>query len=240
MEPESNKTIYSPQTVNVGEMFNNIAPKYDFLNHFLSAGIDRRWRKKTIASLKKYNPKTILDVATGTADLAIQSLTLNPENIIGIDIAEKMLDAGRVKIKKINTENRIQLIAASAEDIPFPDQSFDAVTVAFGVRNFVNLSKGLSEMHRVLKPGGVAAILEFSMPEKFPVKQGYRFYFKFFLPLIGRMVSKSASAYTYLPETIYTFPQGEKFSEIMTNVGFTKVTFRKFTFGIATLYVAEK
>lgn len=236
----SNHPKYSPYTVNVSDMFNNIAPKYDFLNHFLSAGIDRQWRKKTIDSLKKYHPKSILDVATGTADLAIQSLTLIPDNVIGIDIAEKMLEIGREKIKIINAENCISLVSASSEDIPFNDECFDAVTVAFGVRNFVNLEKGLSGMNRVLKTGGVAVILEFSMPEKFPIKQFYRFYFKSLLPLIGRIVSKSASAYTYLPETIYTFPQGEKFCEMLRKCGFSKVQFKRFTFGIATLYIAEK
>lgn len=240
MKPSSDNIKYSPQTVDVGKMFNNIAPRYDFLNHFLSAGIDRSWRRKTISSLEKYNPRNILDVATGTADLAIQSLKLRPKSIIGIDISEKMLEIGREKIKKIHAENLVNLTLASSEDIPFPGQSFDAVTVAFGVRNFANLNKGLSEMHRVLKPGGVAAILEFSMPEQFPAKQCYRFYFKYFLPLIGKLVSKDASAYTYLPETIYTFPQGKKFSEILTNIGFSKVTSRKFTLGIATLYLAEK
>lgn len=217
-------------------MFNNIAPSYDFLNHFLSAGIDRRWRRTLIKNLSRQPHDHILDVATGTGDLAIGAARLKPKHIAGIDIADEMLAIGREKIKRKRLQTIITLEHGDAEHIPFGDQSFDAAMVAFGVRNFENLDTGLAEMYRVLKPGGVAYILEFSIPEIFPVKQIYRLYFRHILPLMGRLVSKNPSAYTYLPETVYLFPQGDAFKRIMQNAGFTGISAKKLSFGIATLY----
>ena len=205
-----NKTkVYSPKEVDVKKMFNDIAPHYDFLNHFLSAGIDKRWRKKAIKLLSSYNPKQILDIATGTGDLAVDASV-------------------------------IQFQQAASENLPFIDSSFDAVTVAFGVRNFKDLEKGLNEISRVLKKDGVAIILEFSIPVSFPMKQLYLFYFRNILPLIGRIVSKSKAAYTYLPETVMKFPQGEVFTALLEKNGFRKTEFVKLSGGICTIYIAEK
>jgi demethylmenaquinone methyltransferase/2-methoxy-6-polyprenyl-1,4-benzoquinol methylase len=225
----------------VAEMFDNIAHKYDFLNHFLSLNIDKSWRKKSINLLQNRRPKKILDVATGTGDLALESYKrLDPELIIGIDISKGMLEKGKDKISKAGLEDRIQLEEGDSENITFPDQSFDAVTVAFGVRNFENLQKGLKEMYRVLKPDGEAVILEFSRPEKFPVKQLYRFYFKRILPAIGKLFSKDMSAYSYLPESVDAFPYGERFAQLLNESGFRQVHTRQFTFGIAMVYHAKK
>ncbi len=240
MPTKKEKGNLGPQNTDVKQMFNDIAPKYDFLNHFLSAGIDKSWRRKTVAAIKPYKPKIILDVATGTGDLAIQLLALNPETITGIDISTQMMAHAKEKVKAINEEKRIRFIEASAENIPFENNIFDAVTVAFGVRNFADLNKGLSELYRIIQPSGIAAILEFSMPQKFPLKQFFTLYFKLFLPLIGKIVSKSASAYKYLPQTISTFPQGEAFAETLLLSGFQKVSYKRLSFGIATLYLAEK
>ena len=231
---------YNPQEVDVRQMFNDIAPKYDFLNHFLSAGIDKRWRKKTIALLKPFQPKHILDIATGTGDLAIEALSLNPEHIIGTDISEGMLKLAKNKIEQKKISDKISLQLAASENLPFTDSSFDAVTVAFGVRNFNNLDKGLSEIFRVLKNGGVAAILEFSVPSSFPMKQLYLFYFKKALPFIGKFVSKNNMAYTYLPETVLSFPQGKDFVKHLENTGFLKNNFKKLNAGICSIYIAEK
>ena len=233
-------TAYNPQEVDVRQMFNDIAPKYDFLNHFLSAGIDKRWRKKTIALLKPFQPKHILDIATGTGDLAIEALSLNPEHITGCDISEGMLNLAKNKIDKNNLSDKISLQIAASENLPFADSSFDAVTVAFGVRNFNNLDKGLSEIFRVLKNGGVAAILEFSVPSSFPMKQFYLFYFKKALPFIGKIVSKNSMAYTYLPETVLLFPQGKDFVKHLEKAGFSKNNLKKLTAGICSIYIAEK
>lgn len=224
----------------VRNMFNNIAGNYDFLNHFLSAGIDRRWRKKVIQVLRKAQSKRILDVATGTADLAIAESKLSTEKIIGIDIADQMLEIGRKKIAKKNLTQRISLETGDSEALRFEEASFDAVTVAFGVRNFENLDKGLSEMHRVLENKGIAAILEFSRPRKFPIKQLYSFYFKHILPTLGKIVSKHDSAYTYLPESVSTFPDGEDFLKHMQQAGFSQLQQKPLTFGIATLYTGKK
>ncbi|MDH5382258.1 MAG: bifunctional demethylmenaquinone methyltransferase/2-methoxy-6-polyprenyl-1,4-benzoquinol methylase UbiE, partial [Cyclobacteriaceae bacterium] len=180
----------------VAHMFDNISGKYDFLNHFLSLGIDIRWRKKAIKFLKNDHPKQILDVATGTGDFAIETLKLNPEKVVGVDISEGMLAVGREKIKKKGLENKIELLSGDSENLPFKDNTFDAVTVAFGVRNFENLELGLAEINRVLKPNGKLVVLEFSKPTKFPFKQLYNFYFKFILPKIGNTISKDRSAYT--------------------------------------------
>lgn len=221
-------------------MFNSIAHRYDFLNHFLSAGIDYSWRKKTIKYLSQYHPQQILDVATGTGDLAIEASKLNPKRIVGIDIANEMLELGKPKLKKKKLEGMISLELGDSENLHFRDGEFDAVMVAFGVRNFEDLEKGLSEMFRVIKPGGHVAILEFSKPRKFPVKQLYAFYFRFILPTLGRIISGDKAAYTYLPDSVGEFPDGEAFLDILKKVGFSKTADRKLTFGIASLYTGQK
>ncbi|MCT4636393.1 MAG: bifunctional demethylmenaquinone methyltransferase/2-methoxy-6-polyprenyl-1,4-benzoquinol methylase UbiE [Bacteroidales bacterium] len=224
----------------VEKMFDNISSKYDFLNHFLSFGIDKLWRRRTIKMLGRYKPETILDVATGTGDFAISALRINPKKITGIDISEGMLNVGRDKIKTKGLENVIELMQADSEDLPFNNEQFNAVTVAFGVRNFQNLEKGLGEMHRVLKPNGYVAILEFSKPKYFPVKQLYWFYSKQILPFLGRIISKDRSAYTYLPMSVEAFPSGKEFADVLTKVGFSNVKVVSLSFGISTIYIAEK
>ncbi|MBW7914396.1 MAG: bifunctional demethylmenaquinone methyltransferase/2-methoxy-6-polyprenyl-1,4-benzoquinol methylase UbiE [Taibaiella sp.] len=224
----------------VADMFNNIAGKYDFLNHFLSLGIDKGWRKKAIAEIAKVQPKTILDVATGTGDLAIAASKLNPEKIIGIDIAAQMLDVGRQKLKEKGLTELISMQVGDSEALPFADNSFDAITCAYGVRNFEHLEAGLKEMCRVLRPGGKLAILEFSHPKQFPVKQGYQFYFKYILPTLGKLVSKHSTAYSYLPESVMAFPEGQRFCGILAQCGFKEPKARPLTFGITTLYTADK
>ncbi|OQY03442.1 MAG: bifunctional demethylmenaquinone methyltransferase/2-methoxy-6-polyprenyl-1,4-benzoquinol methylase [Bacteroidetes bacterium 4572_117] len=224
----------------VAEMFNNIAKKYDFLNHFLSMGIDKLWRNKVISLLKKYQPKTILDIATGTGDLAITALKLNPDKIIGIDISIGMLKIGKDKIKKKGLENIIELLEGDSENIQFPNHSYDAAIVAFGVRNFENLQMGLSEIHRVLKPGSPFIVLEFSKPGKFPIKQVYNFYFTNILPFVGKLFSKDNSAYTYLPQSVNAFPEGNDFVEELKKTGFRTVKENRLSFGIASIYLAEK
>lgn len=224
----------------VAEMFDNISGNYDFLNHFLSLGIDIIWRKKAINLLKDSNPKIILDVATGTADFAIQSLSLKPDQVIGVDISEGMLEKGREKIHKKGLEKVIQLKSGDSEDLPFEDNYFDAVIVAFGVRNFENLELGLSNILRVLRPEGQLVVLEFSKPKKFPMKQLFSFYFKFILPVLGKIVSKDKSAYTYLPESVDAFPEGYNFNIILEKIGFKKVKNIPLTFGISSIYIGEK
>ncbi len=224
----------------VADMFNNIAGKYDFLNHFLSLGIDKAWRKKAIAEIAKVQPKTILDVATGTGDLAIAAAQLNPEKIIGIDIAAQMLGVGRQKLKEKGLDALITMQVGDSEALPFADNSFDAITCAYGVRNFEHLEAGLKEMCRVLRPGGKLAILEFSHPKKFPVKQGYQFYFKYILPTLGKLVSKHNTAYSYLPESVMAFPEGQRFCDILAQCGFKEPNARPLTFGITTLYTTTK
>lgn len=224
----------------VAKMFDNISHRYDFLNHFLSLGIDKIWRRKAISMLKPLNPKLILDVATGTGDFAIQALSLNPDRVYGIDISEGMLEMGRNKLKDRNLSSKIELLKGDSENIPFEENKFDAVTVAFGVRNFENLEKGLRDIFRVLKPGGKLIVLEFSRPKAFPMKQGYSFYFKTILPKIGRMVSSDKSAYTYLPESVEAFPDGADFLRILENVGFKQTQCKVLTFGISSIYSAAK
>ena len=238
----------------VEHMFNRIAFRYDLLNQLLSFGIHNVWRKRAIRLLKseipgphrngtfgRANPKSqILDVATGTGDFAIDALVLNPEKITGIDISEDMLAFGRKKIERKNLSSTIELLKADAEDLPFPDNHFDAATVGFGVRNFENLEKGLSEICRTLKKDGTLAVLEFSIPEKFPMKQLYNFYLKNICPLIGRMVSKDPVAYTYLFTSVSAFPYGEKFRHILLRCGFSKADAFPQTFGIVTIYIAKK
>jgi len=224
----------------VAEMFDNIAPKYDFLNHFLSFGIDKIWRRKAIRLLMKYSPSIILDVATGTGDFAIESLKTGAQKVIGVDISEEMLAVGRVKIKTLGVDHRIVLQKGDSEELEFSDNFFDAVTIAFGVRNFENLSKGIDELYRVLKPGAIVCILEFSKPRYFPVKQMYSFYSFFILPFLGRLFSKDKSAYRYLPESVEQFPDGEEFLKVLKQSGFTQTREYRQTFGVATIYTGIK
>ena len=224
----------------VARMFDNISGKYDFLNHFFTLGIDKLWRKKAIKLLKPYQPKRMLDVATGTADFAVAALKINPDEVVGTDISNGMLEEGRKKLLKKNLDKKITLQWADAENLPFEDESFEAVFAGFGVRNFENLEKGLSEMARVLKPGKAAAILELSQPTGFPFKQMFWLYFKGIMPVIGNWMSKDSSAYTYLPESVQAFPYGERMAEILKNCQFSKVTVYPLTGGIASIYLAEK
>lgn len=221
-------------------MFNDIAPKYDLLNHLLSADIDKIWRKKLRKLLLSDHPTVILDVASGTADLAIELAKLPVKKIIGIDIAADMLEIGRAKVKKKGLDKVIHLQVGDSEAIAFEDGFFDAVTVAFGVRNYEDLPKGLKEMQRVLKPGGKVAVLEFSKPSGFPMKGLYRFYFNYVLPVIGKLVSRHSSAYTYLPKSVAAFPEGGEFMKELLCAGFKNPHQKRLTFGIATLYIAEK
>jgi len=224
----------------VEQMFDNIAPKYDFLNRTLSLGIDVLWRKKAIRLLAKRNPKQILDVATGTADLALEAIKLNPDKITGIDISEGMLQHGRTKIKQRNLESKIELIKADSENLPFSTDTFDATMVSFGVRNFEHLEIGLAEILRTLKPKGIIMVLEFSKPESFPIKQVYNFYFNNILPGIGRLISKDSAAYDYLPASVDAFPHGKRFTDILEKVGYLNCKQIKLSFGIASIYLAEK
>jgi demethylmenaquinone methyltransferase/2-methoxy-6-polyprenyl-1,4-benzoquinol methylase len=224
----------------VEQMFDNIAPKYDFLNHFLSLGIDKLWRKKAIRILSDYPSDYLLDVATGTGDFAIAASKLKPKKIIGFDISEQMISVGRTKVNRLGLDQMIEFKKGDSEAMPFENEQFNAITVAFGVRNFENLESGLKEFHRVLKPAGVAIILEFSKPKYFPMKQFYLFYFFKILPFIGRMVSKDSSAYSYLPESVMAFPDDQKFLDILQKIGFSKTDQKRLTFGIATIYVAQK
>lgn len=225
----------------VATMFNNISGTYDFLNHFLSFGIDIIWRKKAIKSLKKLQPKHILDVATGTGDFAFEAIKiLNPEKITGVDISEGMLAVAKEKIAKRGLQHQFEVVLGDSERLPFHDASFDAVTVAFGVRNFEHLEQGLSDICRVLRPGGKAVILEFSNPKAFPVKQLYQFYSKTFMPFFGKLFSKDKSAYTYLPASVVQFPDGANFTAVLERVGFSATTCRPQTFGICTIYEAIK
>lgn len=218
-------------------MFDAIAWRYDFLNHFLSFGTDRHWRRKAvrIIAAHKKNP-LILDVATGTADLAIAAMKLEPQKISGIDISTGMLEIGREKIAKLGLDDRIDLMPGDSENIPFPDRTFDVCMVAFGVRNFTDPLKGLSEMGRVLKDGGMVMVLEFSKPERFPFRSVYKFYFRRVLPVLGRIFSGSKGAYTYLPESVMKFPDNENFMKLLRTAGFTDVTQRKLTGGVASIY----
>ncbi len=221
-------------------MFNNIAGKYDFLNHFLSAGIDHLWRKRVVKLVMKTNPAFTLDVATGTADLAIELSSKTDSPIVGVDIAQAMLDVGQQKLLRKGLDQQIKLQLADSESLPFPSAHFNAAMVAFGVRNFEDLDKGLNEMNRVLQTGGIIAVLEFSRPVAFPIKQLYNFYFKNILPTMGRLVSKDQSAYTYLPESVKSFPDGEDFLNHLKNNGFHNVKQERLTFGIATIYTGFK
>ena len=225
----------------IAAMFDRISPKYDRLNHLLSFNIDKIWRRKTAKAVSINHPRTILDLATGTADLAIELAKCNPQaRIIGMDISKKMLEIGKEKVKQQGLESQIELRMGDAAALPFGDNSSDAVTVAFGVRNFEKMEQGLSEICRVLKPNGIAYILEFSMPEKFPIKQAYKLYFKHILPIIGKQVSKDAWAYSYLPESVERFPKPSVFLQMLNNNGLFEATARHLTCGIATLYSVRK
>jgi demethylmenaquinone methyltransferase/2-methoxy-6-polyprenyl-1,4-benzoquinol methylase len=224
----------------VRQMFNNIAGKYDFLNHFLSAGIDKRWRRKVARIIAAHKPKKVLDVATGTADLAIELSKHSNAEIIGVDIADAMLDIGRQKLENKGLSGQIRLFNGDSENLPYPDHEFDASMVSFGVRNFEDLDRGLAEMCRVLRPGGLITVLEFSRPRKFPVRQLYSFYFKHILPRVGRMVSRDKGAYTYLPESVGAFPDGTDFLKVLHKAGFEQTAEKRLTFGIATIYTGIK
>ncbi|MDA8893468.1 bifunctional demethylmenaquinone methyltransferase/2-methoxy-6-polyprenyl-1,4-benzoquinol methylase UbiE [Flavobacteriaceae bacterium] len=224
----------------VATMFNNISKNYDGLNRVISFGIDISWRKKVVQIVSKNNPQQILDIATGTGDLALMMSTLTPEKIIGLDISEGMLSVGKEKISKAQLNDKIEMVVGDSEDIPYADNTFDAITVSFGVRNFANLDKGLGEIRRVLKPGGILVILETSNPTKFPFKQGYKFYTSFILPVIGKLFSKDKIAYSYLSESANFFPFGEAFNNILKKNGFINTTHTPVTFGVATIYSASK
>jgi demethylmenaquinone methyltransferase / 2-methoxy-6-polyprenyl-1,4-benzoquinol methylase len=225
----------------IERMFDSIAPQYDLLNRLLSLGIDISWRKRAINYLKDSNPQEILDVATGTADVAIlMTKLLSPKKIMGIDISNQMLDYGRIKIKDKSLENIITLETGDSENLRFADNSFDAVTVAFGVRNFETLEKGLKDMFRVMKPAGRVVILEFSRPESFPFKQIYVSYFKYVLPFIGRLQSKDPRAYQYLYESAMAFPQGNQFLEILVKTGYKDTQCERLSLGICSIYTARK
>jgi len=238
VKPYNNENTSKKQEV--AEMFNNISKRYDFLNHFLSLGIDKLWRKKAIKQLESVQPKKILDIATGTGDFAIAALKLNPEEVIGVDISQGMLDMGIVKMKKRKFDHVIKMQLGDSEQLNFEDNYFDALTVGFGVRNYENLEKGLADMLRVLRPGGKAVILEFSKPKKFPVKQFFGFYSKYLIPFFGKSISKDKRAYAYLPESVAAFPEGKDFESIMTKVGYKSVSSIMVSGGIATIYMGVK
>ncbi|RDI15892.1 bifunctional demethylmenaquinone methyltransferase/2-methoxy-6-polyprenyl-1,4-benzoquinol methylase UbiE [Flavobacterium sp. AG291] len=224
----------------VAQMFDTISGNYDGLNRVISFGIDVKWRKKVLKLVADKNPKTILDIATGTGDLAILMAQTSATEIIGADISEGMMEVGRKKVTEKGLDSKIKLVYGDSENLPFEDNYFDAITVAFGVRNFETLDKGLAEILRVLKPGGVFVILETSVPTKFPFKQGYNFYSKNLLPLIGRLFSKDRSAYAYLSESASVFPHGEALNNILRKIGFIEVKNMPQTFGVATIYTASK
>lgn len=229
------------KTTQVATMFNNISGKYDFLNHFLSMGIDKIWRKIAIKKLKKTSPSDVLDVATGTGDFAIEINRQIPDaNIKGVDISEGMVSVGKTKIEKLKLGNKISLGIGDCANLEFDDESFDGVTVAFGVRNFEDLEKGLSEIYRVLRKNGTIIVLEFSKPRLFFVKSLYYFYFRRVLPFIGKLVSKDDFAYKYLPQSVNAFPCREEFTAILSKVGFKNSCYKNLTFGISAIYTGVK
>ena len=238
VKPEKKSSLSKKQQV--AGMFNNIAWRYDFLNHLLSLGIDSYWRRKTISMLKKEKPQLILDAATGTGALALEAIKLNPAKIFGIDISEDMLKIGREKIKAKKLGDKIELLEGDSENLIFNDNKFDAVMVAFGVRNFENLLKGLNEFHRVLKPGGTVMILEFSHPENQIFSIFYRFYSSRILPLIGKKISRNEIAYQYLHDSVEAFPSGDEFISILKQAGFRETKSKPLTFGVVTVYSGRK
>ena len=224
----------------VAEMFDNISARYDFLNHFLSLGIDKLWRRKAIKQLRSIPVKKIIDIATGTGDFAIAALKLNPEEVIGLDISAGMLAVGEQKMIKNKFDSIIKMQLGDSENIPYDSNYFDALTVGFGVRNFENLELGLAEMLRVLKPGGKAVILEFSKPKRFPIKQIFGFYSRYFIPFFGKRISKDAQAYSYLPESVAAFPEGKDFEDILRKIGYKNIESTLVSGGIATIYAGIK
>ncbi|MDH6535011.1 bifunctional demethylmenaquinone methyltransferase/2-methoxy-6-polyprenyl-1,4-benzoquinol methylase UbiE [Parabacteroides sp. 52] len=229
------------KTVQVKRMFDAIAGAYDKLNHILSLGLDKGWRRKGIAFLKPYAPKQILDIATGTGDLAMAMYrSLKPEHIVGADISEGMMDVGRKKVADAGYAGHISFAYQDSLALTYADGSFDAVTAAFGVRNFGDIELGLSQMYRVLRPEGHVMILELTTPERFPMKQLYKIYSGTVIPLVGRLFSREKSAYTYLPASIRVVPQGEVMADLLRKIGFTEVKVRTFTFGICSLYTGKK
>lgn len=224
----------------VAKMFDNISGGYDGMNRVISFGIDVKWRKKVLKLVAAKNPETVLDIATGTGDLAILMAESGAKKITGIDISEGMMDVGRKKIAAKNLSDKIELLLADSENMPFDDNSFDAITVGFGIRNFEHLETGLSEILRVLKPGGIFVILETSVPEKFPFRQGYSIYTKYIMPLVGKLFSKDNAAYGYLSESASVFPYGENLNNILRKIGFIDVVSAPQTFGVATIYSASK
>lgn len=238
VKPYKNSDLSKKEQVT--KMFDTISKEYDSLNRIISFGIDVKWRKKVVDIVAKHQPKTILDIATGTGDLAINLTKTNASKIIGLDISEGMLNVGRKKIAKKNLETTIEMVIGDSENLTFADNSFDAITVAFGIRNFENLEKGLSEILRVLKPNGIFVILETSIPTKIPFKQGYKFYTKGILPIIGKLFSRDKAAYSYLCESASVFPYGESLNNILHKTGFTNAKALPQTFGVATIYKATK
>jgi demethylmenaquinone methyltransferase/2-methoxy-6-polyprenyl-1,4-benzoquinol methylase len=234
------KNSDSTKKEQVTEMFDTISKEYDSLNRVISFGIDIKWRNKVVDLVEATNPESILDIATGTGDLAISMAKTNAKKIVGLDISNGMLEVGRNKISKKKLNATIEMVLGDSENLPFETNSFDAVTVAFGVRNFEHLEKGLSEIHRVLKPNGIFVILETSVPTRTPFKQGYKFYTKFILPAIGKLFSKDRSAYSYLSESASLFPFGEVLNNILRQIGFIDVNDHPQTFGVATIYTASK
>lgn len=224
----------------VARMFNNISRRYDLLNRVLSLGIDIGWRKKAVEILKTHNPQYILDVATGTADFAIAAIASGAKKITGVDISEQMLEVGREKITALRLNDKIELLTGDSENLSFPDNYFDAVIVSFGVRNFENLEKGMSEQLRVLKPGGLLVVLEFSKPSGYFFKHIYNFYFKFILPTVGRLISKDTAAYKYLPDSVNAFPYGKAFTNILDKTGFKNTQCKELTFGVSSIYTGLK
>ena len=241
MKRQTVQNINNKASDTVSQMFDNIAWRYDFLNHFFSFYIDKLWRNKAVNELRGHNFVHILDVATGTADFALAlEKRLNIEHITGIDISEGMLNIGKQKIEKKGLSQKISLMYGNSETLPFDEQTFDAVTVAFGVRNFEHLERGLDEMFRVLKIGGKVVILEFSIPKNRFIRNIFNFYFLRILPFIGRILSKNAYAYKYLPDTVQSFPHGKAFKEKLENCGFSKIKIKELCFGIACIYTGEK
>jgi demethylmenaquinone methyltransferase/2-methoxy-6-polyprenyl-1,4-benzoquinol methylase len=224
----------------VAQMFNNISARYDFLNHFLSLGIDHIWRRKAVNQLREIQPKRILDLATGTGDFAIALLKLNPSQIIGMDISSGMLEVGKNKMKAKQVSHIIDMQLGDSENMPFEDGYFDAITVGFGVRNYEHLEKGLSEMLRVTRSGGKIVILEFSKPKRFPIKQAFGFYSRFIIPFFGKRISKDEKAYAYLPESVAAFPEGKAFTDILSKLGYNQVESTLVSGGIATIYTGIK
>jgi demethylmenaquinone methyltransferase/2-methoxy-6-polyprenyl-1,4-benzoquinol methylase len=238
VKPYQNSSLGKKEQVT--KMFDTISKEYDSLNRVISFGIDVKWRKKVVQLVAATHPENVLDIATGTGDLAIELTKTNAKKIIGLDISEGMLEVGRKKVSKKNLDHLIEMVLGDSENLPFETNSFDAITVAFGIRNFETLGKGLSEILRVLKPNGIFVILETSVPTKSPYKQGYNFYCRHLLPVVGKLFSKDKSAYTYLSKSASVFPHGEELNNILLKIGFINATALPQTFGSATIYIASK